>query len=145
MLIREAEERDIEAILKLLSYMDGEATMTPEVAVPIWDKIKEYPYYKIFVAQGEEDSIIGTCSLIICDNFGHDGAKLAIAESVIVHPANRGQGIGEAMMSFIMKKAEEENCYKLMLSSNKKRVEAHEFYQNLGFKQHGISFSVEGK
>lgn len=28
----------------------------------------------------------------------------------------------------------------LVLSSNAKRTEAHQFYEALGFKQHGISF-----
>ncbi|MCO1601628.1 GNAT family N-acetyltransferase [Desulfosporosinus nitroreducens] len=46
-------------------------------------------------------------------------------------------------MQFVMEKAKEENCYKLMLSSNKKRIEAHKFYEQLGFRQHGISFMIE--
>jgi hypothetical protein len=33
-------------------------------------------------------------------------------------------------------------CYKMTLSSNLKRVDAHRFYESTGFRQHGISFSM---
>jgi GNAT superfamily N-acetyltransferase len=31
-------------------------------------------------------------------------------------------------------------CYKLALSSNLKRADAHRFYDSLGFERHGFSF-----
>ena len=34
-------------------------------------------------------------------------------------------------------------CYKVVLSSSDKRDNAHEFYQSLGFEQHGYSFVVD--
>jgi hypothetical protein len=37
----------------------------------------------------------------------------------------------------------EKGCYKACLSSNIKREKAHEFYDGLGFKRHGISFMME--
>jgi GNAT superfamily N-acetyltransferase len=47
------------------------------------------------------------------------------------------------MMKHAMDECQKIGCYKLALSSNKIRIDAHRFYENLGFKQHGISFSVE--
>ena len=35
------------------------------------------------------------------------------------------------------------HCYKLVLSSNAKRARAHEFYDKLGFRRHGISFWID--
>lgn len=142
MLIREARETDLAEILELLKGMDGEEGLSLADALPMWRKISGYPYYKIFVAE-ENKIIIGTCSLIIIDNLGHNGARLAVAENMIVSPAKRGGGIGARLMRFVMERAKEENCYKLMGSSNKKRVFAHRFYERLGFEQHGISFMIE--
>ncbi|MDR3540566.1 MAG: GNAT family N-acetyltransferase [Desulfosporosinus sp.] len=144
MLIREATETDLVDIRKLLIGMDGEdgEGVNTDEAHTIWLKINDYPYYKIFVVE-ENTGIIGTCSLIILDNLGHKGAKLAIAENMIVSEECRGSGVGSQLMQFIMAKAKEENCYKLMLSSNKKRIMAHKFYEQLGFQQHGISFMIE--
>jgi len=142
MLIREAVEAELPELLEILTGMDGEDGLEPGEALPIWRRINEYPYYKIFVAECDR-MIIGTCSLIIIDNLGHKGAKLAVAESMIIRPEFRGRGIGSQMMQFVMKRAREENCYKLMLSSNKKRAFAHRFYKQLGFQQHGISYMIE--
>lgn len=142
MLIREANEKDILDVLKLLSSMDDEIDMDISKALDTLKKLSEYPYYKVLVVE-ENEKIIGTLSLIIIDNLGHKGAKLAVAESVIVAKEQRGKGIGKFMMNHAMGLAKKHNCYKLMLSSNMKRVPAHEFYKKLGFEHHGISFAVE--
>lgn len=142
MLIREATETDLPEIIELLKDMDGEDGVAPGEALSIWRKINEYPYYKIFVAE-DNRIIIGTCSLIIIDNLGHIGAKLALAESMIVRRECRGSGVGSQLMRYVMERAKEEKCYKLMLSSNKKRTLAHRFYEQLGFEQHGISYMIE--
>ncbi|GBF34002.1 GCN5-related N-acetyltransferase [Desulfocucumis palustris] len=141
MLIREAAEAELPEILGLLKDMDGEEGMDSGGALAIWRKMKEYPCYKVFVAE-DNNTLIGTCSLIVIDNLGHKGAKLAVAESMIVSPGFRGLGVGSRLMRFVMERAKEENCYKLMLSSNKKRIPAHRFYERLGFEQHGISFMI---
>ena len=33
-------------------------------------------------------------------------------------------------------------CYKMALSSNLRRKDAHQFYEHLGFKQHGVSYNL---
>lgn len=142
MIIRQATESDLPKIIELFHEMDGEDGLAPEGYGAIWNKINQYPYYKIFVIEDRE-IVIGTCSLIIIDNLGHQGAKLAVAENMIINQEFRGQGIGKQLMQFIMARAKEETCYKLMLSSNKKRTLAHKFYEQLGFEQHGISFKTD--
>jgi len=142
MLIRQATEHDLPDVIELLKGMDGEDGIEFGKAQAIWQKMTEYPYYKVFVVE-DQQRITATCSLIIIDNLGHIGAKLAVAESMIVNQDCQGRGIGRKLMEFILDKAKEENCYKLMLSSNKKRIEAHQFYEQLGFQQHGISFMIE--
>ncbi|WP_407311182.1 GNAT family N-acetyltransferase [Desulfosporosinus sp. SB140] len=142
MLIRPATESDLAEVIELLQNMDGEEAIDKDKALKIWCKLNEYPYYKVFVAE-DKQQIIATCSLIIIENLGHQGAKLAIAEGMIVSPEYRGCGIGKKLMQFVTDQAKEEKCYKLMLSSNKKRVEAHNFYLQQGFQQHGISFMLE--
>ncbi|HEX9058642.1 MAG TPA: GNAT family N-acetyltransferase [Clostridia bacterium] len=142
MLIREADENDIPSVLKLLNNMDDEEGLSLEDALSVWRKIASYPYYKVMVLE-DGNEITGTFSLIILDNLGHNGLNPAIVENVIVSPEKRGKGFGKAMMKFAMEKAKSMGCYKLMLSSNKKRIDAHRFYDSLGFTRHGYSFMVE--
>lgn len=142
MLIRQTKDADLPGVVELLKGMDGEDGLTYGKALEIWHEMSKYPFYEVFVVE-DNQRIIATCSLIVIDNLGHKGAKIAVAESMIVSQEYRGQGIGNKLMKFVMDKAQEKNCYKLMLSSNKKRLKAHNFYEQLGFQQHGISFMIE--
>ena len=139
MLIREALEAELPRVLTLLKELDEEAELSLEEARAIWKRMKQYPYYKAYVAlKGME--IVGSFSLLICDNLGHGGVRFAVVDNVVVDPNYRGQGIGKKIMMKAMELARQNDCYKMMLSSNKSRVRAHEFYKKLGFEEHCISF-----
>ncbi len=64
-------------------------------------------------------------------------------EGIAVAPDLQGRGIGAMMMRHAIEVASEQGCYKLALSSNLKRKEAHRFYEKLGFRQHGVSYLVD--
>jgi len=140
--IRESSINDLTEILKVYaSVLDSGAILTLENAEIIFKKIELYPNYKIYVAE-KAGEIVGTFALIIMDNLAHQGTPSAIVEDVAVQTALQGQGIGKLMMKFAMEKSQEAGCYKLILSSNLKRKEAHAFYESLGFEKHGFSFKV---
>ncbi|MGD1921709.1 MAG: GNAT family N-acetyltransferase [Pleurocapsa sp.] len=69
--------------------------------------------------------------------------KTAILDVVTVHSNYRGQGWGSMMIKKALKISADANCYKVTLSSSLHRDRAHKFYQSLGFKQHGFSFSYQ--
>jgi GNAT superfamily N-acetyltransferase len=77
------------------------------------------------------------------DNLAHLGAPSAIVEDVVVSPAQRGEGIGKQMMQHAMQRCKQAGCYKMMLSSNLAREQAHRFYEDLGFERHGYSFRID--
>jgi GNAT superfamily N-acetyltransferase len=83
---------------------------------------------------------VGAFALLIMDNFGHQGASSGVVEDVVVRKDARGQGIGKKMMEFAMRKCRERGCYKVTLSSNLNRIDAHKFYEKLGYQRHGYSF-----
>lgn len=84
---------------------------------------------------------MGTFALLIMDTLGSRCA--AVVEDVVVGEIDRGEGIGRAMMKFAFEKAREAGCYKIVLSSNLEREDAHRFYDAIGFRKHGFSFIVE--
>jgi len=143
MVIREAQYDELHEISKLYSDIDGDPDLENNIINEKWENILKYPFYKIYIVLDEKNSkIIGTFTLIICDNLGHGGRSFAIVENVVIHQDYRRIGIGKMMMEKAMEIASSKNCYKLMLSSDIKRKGAHIFYEKLGFEQHGISFKV---
>ena len=143
-IVREAIEADLRAILDLAGQpgMDDGAVLDIETARTIFQKMMRYPFYRLFVAVRGHD-VVGTYALLVMDNLGHLGTPSAVVEQVLVSPAAQGRGIGKTMMHHAMAQAEAAGCYKLVLSSNIKRVEAHKFYDGLGFIRHGLSFRVD--
>ena len=143
--IRIADEKDLPEIIRIYAQpgMDNNDVISLQQAKLIFKKMQSYPDYHLYVAIIPENQTVGTFSLLIVDNLVHNGGISAMIEAVAVDPAYQSQGIGKFMMQFAMEECKSKRCGKLVLSSNLKRKNAHQFYESLGFKQHGISFYVE--
>ena len=140
--IKEASIQDLSAILNLYSLvLDKGNILTIEQAEILFKKMQTYPNYKVYVAENEEH-IVGTFALLIMDNLAHQGTPSGVVEDVAVLNELQGKGIGKRMMEYAMEKCKEAGCYKLTLSSNLKRTEAHAFYEYLNFEKHGFSFQI---
>ena len=142
--IRTAVIADLALVIPLLSLLDrpGMPPMVLEEAANLFARMASYPDYRLFIAEINGQAV-GTYSLLIMDNLGHRGSPIGIVECVSVAEDRRGQGIGKQLMHHAMRECQIKGCYKLALSSNVARTDAHAFYDSLGFKRHGISFVVE--
>jgi GNAT superfamily N-acetyltransferase len=142
-LVRKATAADIAGVLALYAQpdLDDGKVLPIEEAVSLFEKFARYPDYTLYVAEQDRE-VVGTFALLIMDNLGHLGTPSGIVEDVVVAPARQGSGIGQQMMRFALEHCRQKGCYKLVLSSNAKRVRAHAFYESLGFERHGFSFRV---
>lgn len=141
--IRVAAPDDLEAVLRLYAqpdFDDGKVLSLDE-AKALYARFLDYPDYCIYLAE-VDGRVVGTFALLVMLNLGHCGAPSAIIEDVVVDPELQGRGFGRDMMLAAMDMARARNCYKLVLSSNARRVRAHAFYEGLGFQRHGFSFHV---
>lgn len=139
--IRRADRRHLGEITALLAQLDGEPVLPLRRAEQLYRAMRRHPGYHVYLAwRGHE--AVGTFSLLVIPTLMHDGAREALVDGVVTAPHCRGQGIGRRMMEAALQIAARAGCYKLALSSNVKRLDAHRFYRDLGFRQHGISFSV---
>ena len=143
--IRLAEEADLPAVLALYAQpgMDDEHVLPLPEAQRIWREFQRYPSYRLFVANEADGTVVGTYALLVMHNLAHMGTPSAVAEDVVVSADRQGQGIGRALMAHAVQEARSAGAYKLALSSNSKRTQAHAFYTALGFQQHGVSFVIE--
>jgi GNAT superfamily N-acetyltransferase len=144
LLIRPAAAGDLEKVLALYAQPEFDAgdVLPLETAKRLWQRFADYPDYTLYVAERAAD-VVGSFALLVMHNLGHLGAPSAIVEDVVVAPAFQRHGIGKAMMQFAIDRCREKGCYKLMLSSNAKREDAHAFYESLGFVRHGFSFRID--
>ncbi|WP_334189381.1 GNAT family N-acetyltransferase [Noviherbaspirillum sp.] len=145
--VREAVAGDAEVLARLLAQMDDEPSETDGFNAALTRQImadmKSYPDFKAYLALDEAGVPVGTFSLMVFCSLSHRGSRQALLDAVVVCRERRGQGVGEAMLQRALHIAAGSGCYKLSLSSNIKRKDAHRFYERLGFSQHGVSLSIE--
>lgn len=77
--------------------------------------------------------IVGTCQLTFIPGLSRGGAERMTIEAVRVRADLRGAGIGRRMMAYALDRARERGCALAQLTTDKRRVEAHRFYESLGF------------
>lgn len=143
--VRQATLDDAEILMTLLSEMDDEPTRAATLDAAgvrlIMDQMMAYPSFRAFLVFADEIAV-GTFSLLAFCSLTHEGTRQAVLDAVVISRACRGQGIGSVMLDHAVRIAGEAGCYKIALSSNLKRMDAHRFYENFGFTQHGISLAV---
>jgi GNAT superfamily N-acetyltransferase len=89
-----------------------------------------------------EGRVVGVCQLIIFRHLQARGGRCAELESVHVHPDYRRRGIGRRLMQAAVGRAGDLGCYRLQLTSNNARPEAHRFYEELGFDESHHGFKL---
>ncbi|MCJ7604444.1 MAG: GNAT family N-acetyltransferase, partial [Dehalococcoidales bacterium] len=134
-----ATEADIPRILELylqlaLDPPDGSPDTDPESSRQTLAEMAALPGYHLLVAE-EDGKVLGTIVLVILPGLAHNISRWAVVEYIVVDESHRNRGIGQAMMDRAAEMAQEAGCYKIMLCSNKKRPDAHRFYQRIGYEQ----------
>jgi GNAT superfamily N-acetyltransferase len=142
--VREANPHDANQLAALLAEMDDEPErrMDAEHMRKIMAEMASYPDFRVYLALDSAGAAVGTFSLMAFISPSHGGARQAMLDAVVVTRSRRGQGVGRTMLQHALNIAAAAGCYKMTLSSNLKRVDAHRFYEDIGFRQHGISFSI---
>lgn len=142
-IIRPATVKDIPRILELypqLSFNPGEYKTPPlEDCKKVFAAAAKVPGYSLLVA-AESGKVIGTTVLAILPGMAHGTAPFAVIEYVVVDEKRRSQGIGKLLMEYCLARAKEAGCYKVMLTSDKRRKRAHKFYRSLGFEPSAEGF-----
>jgi len=146
--VRDATEEDLPRLLDLLTQLELDeprealGTPLPEAYRAAFRAIEADPRQRLLVLEAG-GRILGSLVLIIVPNLSHQGRPYALIENVVVDAAERGAGLGELLMRYTMNEAQRSGCYKVSLTSNKRRPDAHRFYQRLGFRAASEGFRVD--
>jgi len=137
--IRPCRQDDLPELFRLFRQLQPADTTTLEEIASGFAAMSAHPGCEVYVTEAD-GRITGTFTLYYLPNMTRSGRPVAILENIVVDALLRGQGIGRAMLLFAREQAQARKCYKLSLTSNAKRTEAHEFYRRCGMVQHGLSF-----
>ena len=135
--LRRATAADVPAIVALLAAdqlgatRDGGEDLAPyERAFAALDAD---PAQLLAVAAAPGGAVVGTFQLTIIPGLARRGASRAQIEAVRVRADHRDRGLGGAMMAWAIGEARRRGCALVQLTTDKRRADAHRFYERLGF------------
>ena len=139
MIIRTAERDDIAAIVALLA--DDQLGSTRETPgdppaacyLDAFEAMARQAGNRYLIAIDEDDEIAGCLQLTLIAGLSRRGMTRAQIEGVRVAASHRGAGVGEALMRHAIEQARAAGCGLVQLTTDKRRPDAHRFYDRLGF------------
>jgi GNAT superfamily N-acetyltransferase len=136
--LRLLESTDADALVALLPDLGYEAT-ADQVRRRL-AALRQWPDQEAFVAD-VDGAIVGLCHV--------QGVRMLISEgyaeiqALVVSRARQGQGLGRRLVAHACDWAFARGYERVRLRSNVARVEAHAFYERLGFEKAKASFAFE--
>jgi GNAT superfamily N-acetyltransferase len=86
--------------------------------------------------------VVAACELIVFRHLQARGGRCAEIESVHVHPDHRSSGVGSELVRHAIERARGLGCYRVQLTSDTARPDAHRFYERLGFSPSHVGFKM---
>jgi GNAT superfamily N-acetyltransferase len=136
---RLATRADLPAIVRMLADDDlGSQRECYEDPLPqsyysAFEQIEKDPNHELIVAE-QAGEVIGTLHLIFIPSVSFQGGLRAQVESVRVAKRLQSQGIGSQMMKWTIERARQREAHVMQLTTHNTRLDAHRFYERLGFK-----------
>jgi GNAT superfamily N-acetyltransferase len=136
--VRRAERADVPAIVHLLADDHLGATreiISDPVAQVYWDAfdaLAAQPRTELLVADMDGE-VVGCLQLDIFHGLSRRGMTRGQIEGVRVSAKHRGHRIGEQIVRAAIERARDRGCRAVQLTSDRTRVDAHRFYERLGF------------
>ncbi|MFF4113912.1 GNAT family N-acetyltransferase [Streptomyces sp. NPDC001714] len=144
--IRTAVADDVPAIVGMLADDPlGARRETPDDLAPYLtalERLSADPNQRLVVAV-REGRVVGTLQLTIIPGLSRRGATRSIIEGVRIHADERGSGLGTRFIEWAIDESRRQDCQLVQLTSDASRVDAHRFYERLGFTASHTGFKLD--
>ncbi len=133
---RQATEADTEPIASLLTELGYAST-----AADVVDRVQRSLHSGtslILLAELEND-VIGLIAAELVPYFPN-GSTVCRVTALVVASQHRGRGLGEKLLAHATDFAREHSCSGIELTSAHHRLDAHRFYERLGFSRTSLRF-----
>jgi glucosamine-phosphate N-acetyltransferase len=95
---------------------------------------------RILLSARLKTKVVGFGSITLKPHLWH-GGLIAWVDELVVDAECRGSGIGRMLLDRLLALAQDKGCRAMELDSAFHRVEAHGFYEKLGFEKRAFLFS----
>jgi len=144
-MIKIATENDLNDVLLLYKFLFPEEDFrSTDLIKEKWKDIIDDKKIICLISY-ENITPVATCILTIIPNLTRNQKSYSVIENVVTHSDYRHKGYGRALMMKAIDISKDNNCYKVMLMSNSKRIDAHQFYNKIGFdsiSKKGFQFRI---
>ena len=140
---RAATRADVPAIVALLRDDSlGAAREGEDLGdyIAAFDRVAAEGVTTILVGEDAAGEIVATCHLTLLAGLSRRAALRAQVESVRVAAAQRGRGIGAALMEEVERRAAAAGCTLVQLTSDRSRTRAADFYRRAGYEATHLGF-----
>ncbi|MBB1244333.1 GNAT family N-acetyltransferase [Streptomyces durbertensis] len=145
LVIRAATAGDVPAIVAMLADdplgAQRESPSEPDVYQAAFARIAVDPNQHLVVAE-RAGAVVGTLQLTVIPGLSRRGASRALVEAVRVRSDERGGGLGAELIRWAVDEARRLDCALVQLTSDNSRVDAHRFYERLGFAATHTGFKL---
>ncbi len=146
-LLRRATREDLSSIVGLLADDPVSAARGDTAQAEDWPAyerafaaIDADPAQTLLVATSVDGEILATMQLTVIPGLARAGSSRLQIEAVRVRSDQRSGGIGGAMIRWAMDTAPSLGVRLVQLTSDSARVDAHRFYERLGFTASHVGF-----
>jgi len=133
---RRATQADAAPIASLLTELGYAST-----AIDVSDRVQRSlgSESSCLVLAGADDEVIGLISAELMPYFPN-GTTICRVTALVVAAQHRGQGLGEKLLAHATEFARDHACSGIELTSAHRRLDAHRFYERLGFSPGSLRF-----
>lgn len=148
---RDATPADIKTILTLSHAGDARGKDTPPLDPATLDDpryrsafevIDADPRQRLIVAE-RNGEVVGTLQISTVPGLNQFGMTRGLLENVHIRADQRGTGLGTEMVRWAIEVCRQSGCGMVQLTSNKVRLDAHRFYEKLGFAKSHEGFKLK--
>ncbi len=131
-MIRSIKIEDAEAIQRICNISLGYSVSIETVMKQIQKLSEDVNHHYIYVYEDEElQNVVGFVHAEVYESlYSYAGLNIL---GLAVLPEFQGKGIGKELMNYLELKAKDDSIPFIRLNSADHRVEAHKFYENIGY------------
>jgi len=147
LIFRRARQEDVGKIVRLLAddhlgaSREDVSDPVPASYISAFAEMDSDPRQELLVVE-IDGVVIGCLQLTIIRGLSHQGARHGQIEAVRVDSKLRGRGIGERLIHHAVERARERGCRVVQLTTHRSRVDAHRFYDRLGFHASHLGYKL---